>query len=281
MFSRTEHSSSRSVCELVEVSAVHRSQELRYSVWRSEGVDINHAEDKVIADSHDDHAIHWGAFDGSQLVGAARRCLHNNLADVPDAEMFVNLELLPPVASMNRLVVVMESVPKAFHVEIVTSDAVLKEIAKLRTVAWLANGELPSFIANQDILNDEHDKHAVHFAVMHEGHPVAAGRICIHATAQEESDPESLQGYEEMLASPIATLSRLVIQPDFRGLGLGLMLTQARIKIAVERGCGCVIGVMERASRMRQMEDLGFKRLGQTKIRYLSYAESFVYILRL
>jgi predicted GNAT family N-acyltransferase len=175
----------------------------------------------------------------------------------------------------------MPSLPNVFHAEIVTSETILDEIAQLRIDAWGANGELPSFIANQDIRNDEHDKHAMHFVVMNEGHPVAAARICIHATAQEGSDPESLQGYEELLETPIASLTRLVVQPKFRGLGLGFLLTQARITIAVERKCGCIVSVVEQPSRMRQLETLGFRRLGPTKIRYLSYAESFVYMLRM
>jgi GNAT superfamily N-acetyltransferase len=169
----------------------------------------------------------------------------------------------------------------SFHAEIVTREIVLDEIAQLRIDAWTANGELPAFIANQDIRNDEHDKHAIHFAVMHEEHPVAAARICIHATAQAGSDPESLQGYEEMLTPPIATLSRLVVHPDFRRLGLGFLLTQARISVARERRCGCIVGCAEQPSRMKQLETLGFNRLGPTKLRYLSYAESFVYMLRM
>lgn len=32
---------------------------------------------------------------------------------------------------------------------------------------------------------------------------------------------------------------------------------------------------------MQEMEGLGFKRLGPTKIRYLSYVESVVYMLRM
>jgi GNAT superfamily N-acetyltransferase len=175
----------------------------------------------------------------------------------------------------------MSSLPNAYVVEIVTSETVLDEIAQLRIDAWRANGELPSFIANQDVRNDEHDKHAVHFAVMHDGHPVGAARMCIHAIAQESSDPESLQGYEEMLTPPIATLSRLVVLPDFRRLGLSFLLTQVRIAVARERQCGCIVSCAEQPSRMRQLETFGFKRLGPTKIRYLSYAESFVYLLRI
>jgi len=169
-----------------------------------------------------------------------------------------------------------------FHAEIVTSTIVLDKIAALRVTAWRANGgELPSFIERQDIHNDEHEKHAVHFAVMRDERPVAAAKMCIHAKAQECPDPESLQGYEENLTTPIATFSRLVVHPDFRGLGLPALLLQGRIAIARERKCGSIVCVLEQQSRMKEMEGLGFKRLGPTKIRYLSYVESVVYMLRM
>jgi GNAT superfamily N-acetyltransferase len=104
-FSRTERSSSGSALELIAVSEIEAAQRLRYTVWRSEGVIIHHSEKEAIADYHDKHAIHWGFFDGNQLVGAARLCLHDELAEAPDAEMFLSVDIPSPVASMNRLVV--------------------------------------------------------------------------------------------------------------------------------------------------------------------------------
>jgi len=105
MLSQTERSSYGSTRELVTPSDIEAAQRLRYTVWRSEGVVIHHTERKVIADHHDEHAIHWGVFDGDQLVGAARLCIHDQLAETPDAEMFLTADIRSPVASMNRLVV--------------------------------------------------------------------------------------------------------------------------------------------------------------------------------
>jgi len=103
--SRTESRSSCSVRELITASEVEAAQRLRYVVWRSEGAVIHHSETEIIADHHDDHATHWGVFDEDQLVGAARLCLHDELAEAPDAELFVSADIPSPVASMNRLVV--------------------------------------------------------------------------------------------------------------------------------------------------------------------------------
>ena len=49
--------------------------------------------------------MHWGVFDGSRLVGAARLCLHETVAEAPDGDLFAGLNIPAPIASMNRLVV--------------------------------------------------------------------------------------------------------------------------------------------------------------------------------
>jgi GNAT superfamily N-acetyltransferase len=91
--------------ELSTAEEIGTIQRLRYAIWKSEGVLLDRPEFEVIADHHDDHAAHWGVFDGEQLVGAARLCLHDQVSEAPDAEMFNSVVLSTPVASMNRLVV--------------------------------------------------------------------------------------------------------------------------------------------------------------------------------
>lgn len=90
---------------LVAATEIAACQRLRYEVWSAEGVELTKPETGMIADSHDDHAMHWGVFDGTRLVGAARLCLHETLAEGPDGDLFTGLNIPAPVASMNRLVV--------------------------------------------------------------------------------------------------------------------------------------------------------------------------------
>jgi GNAT superfamily N-acetyltransferase len=90
---------------LTAKSEIAACQRLRYEVWSAEGVELSKPEAGTIADSHDDHAMHWGVFDGTRLVGAARLCLHETLAEAPDGDLFTGMDIPSPVASMNRLVV--------------------------------------------------------------------------------------------------------------------------------------------------------------------------------
>jgi GNAT superfamily N-acetyltransferase len=61
----------------------------------------------LLNDGHDGHALHFVLFDQDIVVAAARLCIHNLLADVPDSHLFVGCNRLyaAPLACINRLVV--------------------------------------------------------------------------------------------------------------------------------------------------------------------------------
>jgi GNAT superfamily N-acetyltransferase len=164
---------------------------------------------------------------------------------------------------------------------LVNDEATLLRIQDLRRRAWAANGEVPEFIARQDILNDEHDVHGLHWVILHEGRPIAAARLCIHDRVVATPDPEGLEGYEQLIEVPIACLSRLVVDPLFQRQGLPEVLRRERLKVASERCCRSVVAVAEEEAVMRPLERHGFVRLGPTRIRYLSYAPSIVLLKRI
>jgi predicted GNAT family N-acyltransferase len=58
-----------------------------------------------IADEHDAHAHHWGAYDGDSLVASARLCFHDDFESAPDGHLFSGLPIPLPTASLNRLIV--------------------------------------------------------------------------------------------------------------------------------------------------------------------------------
>ena len=84
------------VCRRVDLPMVREIQRLRYRVWKAEGVTLYDEASGSIADPHDEHAIHWGVFDGDRLVGAARLCIHDRRADLPDAQLLSGLNLQSP-----------------------------------------------------------------------------------------------------------------------------------------------------------------------------------------
>jgi GNAT superfamily N-acetyltransferase len=163
-----------------------------------------------------------------------------------------------------------------FVVERVSDPVLLNEIAKLRYTAWAAGGEVPEFIAKQSMDSDEHDVHGMHWAVLHEGSAVAAARMCVHDNIAASPDPEAYDGYEHAFGPPIASITRLVVHPDFRKCGLAKMLQVARIEYARQLACGSIAGCAEEEYIMCHLEEHGFLRLGPTRIRYVAHAPSIV-----
>ena len=91
---------------LESIEDITTSQALRFRVWsEQEGVVLNDIDSGRIADSHDDHAHHWQAYDGDTLIGSARVCIHADLESAPDGGMFAGLPIPLPTASINRLVI--------------------------------------------------------------------------------------------------------------------------------------------------------------------------------
>lgn len=86
----------------------HIVLDLRVEAWRSVGV-LREGEfpPDICCDKHDEHATHWAVAEEERVIAAARMCIHDTLAALPDAGFFLNLprEIEPPVAAINRLVV--------------------------------------------------------------------------------------------------------------------------------------------------------------------------------
>ncbi len=94
------------VREVTGTEVVRQTFRLRYEVWKGETTLRPEVIAKgIITDEHDAHARHWAVFNGKQLVGAARMCIHHNQENTPDARAFDQVRLPVPIATINRLVV--------------------------------------------------------------------------------------------------------------------------------------------------------------------------------
>jgi GNAT superfamily N-acetyltransferase len=160
---------------------------------------------------------------------------------------------------------------------VVEDPALLQQVGRLRILAWEADGELPSFAPRAEVWIDEHDSHAVNWALLCEGLPVCAARMCVHERICDLPDFASLVGYEDSFVTPIAAFTRLVVSPAFRGRGLGKELDSIRLAAAYAVGCRSALGVTHIPARMRQLEACGFRNLGASRHRTVSFAPSYVF----
>jgi hypothetical protein len=161
---------------------------------------------------------------------------------------------------------------------VIKEAGLLQQIGRLRIVAWQADGELPSFAPQAEGWMDEHDSHGMNWAFLDEGRPIAAARKGVHTRIGDLPDLPSLAGYEDLLAPPIAAFTRLVVGPEFRGLGLSKQLDDVRLAAARSSGCRCAVVVTHLSRRVDQLQQCGLKVVGRSVHRTASFAPSFVLI---
>jgi GNAT superfamily N-acetyltransferase len=153
-----------------------------------------------------------------------------------------------PPASLGRL---------PFRLDEVTSREILEHIYKLRVDAWRTKLELPGDVT---VWHDRFDPIAKHWAFFDGDRPVAAARLTISARLTDVPDADVYRDVLPVdLVGPIASLTRLVVHPDYRGRGLARPLDQVRIAAAEIAGCTCVIGSTHETKRVTQLESEGFE----------------------
>jgi len=93
------------IIERVTDSATLRAVfQLRFRAWTHDGVQVGRGGEW--RDPHDDHAMHWVIQEGSELVAAARLCVHRDPLTLPDSADLGGLgHVAVPLASLNRTVV--------------------------------------------------------------------------------------------------------------------------------------------------------------------------------
>jgi GNAT superfamily N-acetyltransferase len=137
-------------------------------------------------------------------------------------------------------------------------------IYRLRVAAWRAR--TPAF-PDMPEWRDDFDDGAMHWAILHEGAPIAAARMTIHAAL---ADLPNAEIYTRLLpadlAGPIASINRLVVDTAWAKRGLPRILDEARVDAARTSGCRHVLGETYAGGRRPDsLAYLGFKPLGLTQ----------------
>lgn len=93
--------------EITGTELVSLTYKLRYRVCSKEVLLSEDIQQRgLICDEHEGHARHWGVLsDDGILVASSRMCIHETEEGIPEAELYTQLQLPRPIASINRLVV--------------------------------------------------------------------------------------------------------------------------------------------------------------------------------
>jgi GNAT superfamily N-acetyltransferase len=135
----------------------------------------------------------------------------------------------------------------------------------LRVESWKSVGVLTGSNFPADICLDEHDAHAMHWAIEEGGQLIAAARMCIHTEIHQLPDAGFFEELTINAAPPFAAVNRLVVHPDYQRRGLARKLDEIRIRKARALGCGSVL-VIAPPIRWRPLEQLGFEFVGAVNL---------------
>ena len=90
---------------------------------------------------------------------------------------------------------------------------------------------------------------------------VAAARLSLHNSMANIPDAEVYLGKLDDLPTPIATINRCVVHPDYRKRGLATTLDCVRIGAARDVGCPAVLCSVSDGRRLSQLLAIGFRAI--------------------
>jgi GNAT superfamily N-acetyltransferase len=138
----------------------------------------------------------------------------------------------------------------------VSAPAVLEDIYRLRVSAWRTSLNVSSDVTDW---HDGFECKSRHWAIFNGRHPIAAARLTIVSDLTRVPDAVV---YEDVFpidpVGPIASISRLVVDPKFRGCGFAREFDRVRIAAAKASGCGSVVAATNNCVRVRQLASAGF-----------------------
>ncbi|MCP9493354.1 MAG: GNAT family N-acetyltransferase [Pyrinomonadaceae bacterium MAG19_C2-C3] len=154
----------------------------------------------------------------------------------------------------------------------ISDAATLERIFRLRVEAWQTVGIAPELFPNGS-WQDEYEDEARHWAVFDGERLLAAARLTFHSHLAEVPNAGVFLDLNFDAAPPLASISRLVVHPAARGLGLSCKFDRVRLQTARDAGCRTILAFTSSDTRLRSLVRQGFMVLSSQKF-YNEYTET-------
>ncbi|TDB64010.1 GNAT family N-acetyltransferase [Arundinibacter roseus] len=140
----------------------------------------------------------------------------------------------------------------------------IKEIGRFRIKGWkMEKGVDPAFFS-KDTWIDSLDQRANHWVITKNQQIVAASRLSFHDSLHDVPYADFMKDEHKRLVENrrIASINRLVVAPDYRGIGLSGLLDQVRIDRAVAQKAEVIIAFPQLV-RLEPLKKKGFILIDQ------------------
>ncbi len=135
----------------------------------------------------------------------------------------------------------------------------MREVFRLRASVWRTLAGDSQLYGDE--WTDEFDALAMHWVAYVDGSLIAAARMSVHAELEEIPDFHIFGQLRLFVERPIASIGRLVVHPEFRGLGISREMDTLRLRAAREMKCQRMTAIASKLSginRLHALEKLGF-----------------------
>jgi len=133
-------------------------------------------------------------------------------------------------------------------------------IGRLRVQAWRNERGIDSLFFARPSWIEELDSHAMHWVITDKEEVVAAARLSLHTSLSDVPYAYLLPlAVQQPLAKHlVASLSRMVVAPRYRGHHFSTVLDQVRVAAALVAGATALTGATQLAFRQQALTNLGF-----------------------
>ncbi len=139
----------------------------------------------------------------------------------------------------------------------------IEEIGRLRYLAWKDVEGINKDFFSKGYWIDEYDKSSLLWIIKSGNTIAASARLSIHHTIETIPWKNSIPpGAADFILTPVASMNRLTVHPDFRRRGLSKQLDLVRIQAAREEKVKTIIAEPTK-SRVSVIEKYGFKDFGR------------------
>lgn len=138
----------------------------------------------------------------------------------------------------------------------------IEEIGRLRYLAWKdVDGINKDFFAEGSWI-DKFDKESHLWVIRYHKEIVASARLSLHSSIREIPWHEAIPPTAlKLIRTPVASMNRLCVRPDFRGRGLTRPLDEIRIQTARLLNAKTILAEPV-VKRFKTLEKYGFKYYG-------------------
>lgn len=140
----------------------------------------------------------------------------------------------------------------------------IMDIGKFRIKAWRnERGVNPAFFSKSFWI-DEVDQYAFHWIITKNSEIVAAARLSIHDSLCDVPYADLLNAEQSapFQNSKVASINRLVVLPEYRGLGLSSLLDKIRIERSIQQKAEIMIAFPQLV-RLEPLGRKGFELIAQ------------------